>query len=54
MNISSFKLFQQQAYVGVAKDLNAIIIAFRGTQEHRYGSCYCNLEGTPFFKKNFG
>ncbi|WZY75124.1 hypothetical protein YC2023_021508 [Brassica napus] len=23
-----------QAYVGVAKDLNAIIIAFRGTQEH--------------------
>lgn len=25
-----------QAYVGVAKDLNAIVIAFRGTQEHRY------------------
>lgn len=25
-----------QAYVGVAHDLNAIVIAFRGTQENRY------------------
>lgn len=25
-----------QAFVGVAKDLNAIVIAFRGTQERRF------------------
>lgn len=29
------KLFMQ-AFVGVADDLNAIVIAFRGTQENRY------------------
>lgn len=27
-----------QAFVGVAHDLNSIIIAFRGTQEQRYES----------------
>lgn len=30
-------VFLLQAYVGVAKDLNAIVIAFRGTQAQRFG-----------------
>ncbi|KAK1317269.1 Phospholipase A1-II 1 [Acorus calamus] len=29
-----------QAFVGVAHDLNAIVIAFRGTQEHRFGNVH--------------
>ncbi|KAG6496087.1 hypothetical protein ZIOFF_043935 [Zingiber officinale] len=32
-----------QAYVGVAHDLNAIVIAFRGTQENRNGYSSCLL-----------
>lgn len=28
-----------QAYVGLAEDLNAIVIAFRGTQENRFVLC---------------
>lgn len=33
--------FPPQAFVGVAEDLKAIIIAFRGTQQARFVFCCC-------------
>ena len=35
MNMNQSILSIMQAYVGLAKDLNAIVVAFRGTQENR-------------------
>lgn len=36
----TFFIYFVQAFVGVAKDLNAIVIAFRGTQENRYRTIF--------------
>jgi hypothetical protein len=29
-------VLMNQAYVGFASDMNAVVVAFRGTQENRY------------------